>query len=476
MTSLLVQLGLHFPNPHDEEAFRTEFCVRQRPKIQLALMLGGFFYYVFFIWDRMIDPTHAEVTHAIRAVLTLVCFLCAVLLYFKQAEAWMEEVQTFAVLMASLGLSAIYAILVRGFEFGGVGIVIVILFNLALLRTRFPYVLVFSIISWISFNAVQLWDGESSPWLLVTNNLVVGSSAFIGLFSVATREIDSRAQFVLKREVQESKRQIEEMVHSMLPSQIVKRMAAGETVIADSYGEVSIVFADLVGFTKLTRTVAPGHLVEILNSLFSHFDERAFHHRVEKIKTIGDAYMAVCGMEKGDTLHAERAAEFAFDMLSGVEALSKETGLDLNIRIGLHVGPIIAGVIGTRKPAFDCWGDSVNIASRMESSALVGGIQVSETAHWRLQEKYQVVENVLVDIKGIGMTKTYSIYRRDVAVPCPADVSVPEIQERAQVNACNFIHQSPHGPVPRMPPGDGAQRPSASATTREKSARTGSSS
>jgi class 3 adenylate cyclase len=417
MTSLLVQFGLRFADPVDEQAFRTEFCVRLRPQIQIALMLGGFIYYVFFIWDRMIDPTNAELTHAIRATLSLICFVCAALLFIRKSEPYLEAVQTFAVLMASLGLTAIYAILVRGFEYGGVGIVIVFLFNLAMLRTRFLYVLTFTLISWIGFIGVQVWAGATNPWLLVTNNLVVGASAFIALFSVATREIDSRVQFVLKREVQESKRQIEEMIHSMLPSQIVRRMAAGETVIADSYGEVSIVFADLVGFTKLTRTVAPSHLVEILNKLFSHFDERAFSHNVEKIKTIGDSYMAVCGMDKGDAHHAERAAEFAFDMLSGVEALSKETGLDLNVRIGLHVGPIIAGVIGTRKPAFDCWGDSVNIASRMESSALVGGIQISETARWRLQDKYHVVENVLVDIKGIGMTKTYSIYRKDAAPP-----------------------------------------------------------
>ena len=225
-----------------------------------------------------------------------------------------------------------------------------------------------------------------------------------------TKETDGRTQFLLKRELQESRQQIEELIHSMLPTQIVERMRAGETNIADSYGEVSIVFADLVEFTQLARKVAPNHLVEILNKLFSKFDELASIHRIEKIKTIGDAYMAVSGMDKGDTHHAERAAEFAFGMLRSVEELSREIGFALNVRIGLHVGPIIAGVIGTRKPAFDCWGDSVNIASRLESSGVSGGIQISETARWRLQHKYRVVENADVDIKGIGITKTYAIY------------------------------------------------------------------
>jgi class 3 adenylate cyclase len=196
----------------------------------------------------------------------------------------------------------------------------------------------------------------------------------------------------------------------MLPAHVVERMTAGETRIADSHGEVTIVFADLVGFTRLTKQVAPRHLVEILNQLFSSFDDLASRHRIEKIKTIGDCYMAVAGMEQGDSGHTERAAEFAFGLLRSVEALSRATGMDLNVRVGLHVGPVIAGVIGSMRPAFDCWGDTVNIASRMESSGTSGGIQVSEAARWRLQDKYRLVENTAVDIKGIGVTKTYSIH------------------------------------------------------------------
>ena len=408
--SLLLGLGLRFQNPSDEEAFRQEYCVRQRPQIQIAFLLGGIIYYVFFVWDRMIDPLHSETTHAVRAVLSFIVFVAAAALFLKKTEPYLEEIQTTMLTVAAIGLSVIYSILDRGFEYGGVGVVIVILFNVAMLRNRILYFFVFSAITWLTFNAAQFAMGSTNLWLLVTNNMVIGSSSFIGLFSVYTREMDMRKQFLLKRELQESRRLIEEMIHSMLPSQIVKRMTAGETVIADSYGEVSIVFADLVGFTQLTRTVAPSHLVEILNKLFSRFDDLAFIHRIEKIKTIGDAYMAVCGMEKGDSQHAERAAEFAFGMLRSVEELSQETGLILNIRIGLHVGPIIAGVIGTRKPAFDCWGDSVNIASRLESSGRAGGVQISEAARWRLNDKFRIVENVAVDIKGIGITKTYTIF------------------------------------------------------------------
>jgi len=414
MTSLLAQAGLRFPDDADEAEFRREYVVRLRPQIQIAFVLGGLIYYIFFLWDRIIDPMHFETTHAIRAVLALVCLAMAVVMFWKKSEPYLEAIQTGVITVASLGLTAIYAILDRGFEYGGVGIVIVILFNLAMLRNRFAYVLVFSLVSWIAFIGLQIAVGPAG--FLIVNNLVVGSAAFIGLFSVWNQERDNRRQFVLKRELRESREQIEELIFSMLPSQIVGRMRAGETSIADSYGEVSIVFADLVGFTQLARKVAPHHLVEILNKLFSKFDELAAQHRIEKIKTIGDAYMAVSGMDKGDSQHAERAAEFAFGMLRAVEDLSSDLGFALNVRIGLHVGPVIAGVIGTRKPAFDCWGDSVNIASRLESSGVSGGIQISESARWRLQHKYKVVENAEVNIKGIGITKTYGIYPQ----PAPA--------------------------------------------------------
>jgi adenylate cyclase len=422
MHRLLLNVGLRFPDAKDEQSFLHEYCLRLRPQIQLAFVLGGFIYYAFFVWDRMIDPLHAELTHGVRAALAMVIFSVAVGLFSERLQRHLELIQTLMLSMATIGLAAIYSILDNGFAYGGVGVVLVVLFNLAMLRTRLPYFAAFCAISWTSYVLAQVLTGHTNLWLVVTNNMVIGSAVFISLFSVTVRERDMRKQFLLERELVASRQLVEEMIYSMLPSQIVKRMTAGETVIADSYGEVSIVFADLVAFTELTRQVSPGHLVEILNKLFSRFDDLAATHRIEKIKTIGDAYMAVSGMDKGDAQHAERAVEFAFGMLRSVDELSRETGIALTIRVGLHVGPIIAGVIGSRKPAFDCWGDSVNIASRLESSGLAGGIQISEAARWRLKGKYHIVENIAIDIKGIGQTKTYTIYPPERALALQGEV------------------------------------------------------
>lgn len=410
MNSLLVQLGLRFPDSADEEEFRYDYVVRLRPQVQIVLVLGGICYYVFFVADRVINLEQSEITHGIRAAFTFLCWLSALMLFSERTHRYLEGIQTSLITLASILMALFYAILGSGDEYITLAILFIILFNLALLRVRFLYVVSFSLITLIAYTVTQIAVAQNTLQLFVINYLHIVAAIILGLFAFWTRETDARNQFILKRQLRDSRLQVEELIHSMLPRQIVERMRAGETTIADSYGEVSIVFADLVKFTQLTRQLAPNHLVEILNKLFSKFDELALAHRVEKIKTIGDAYMAVGGMEKGDSLHAERAVEFAFGMLRSVQDLSREIGIDLNVRVGLHVGPIIAGVIGTRKPAFDCWGDSVNMASRLESSAVSGGIQISETARWRLQHKYRVVENAEVDIKGVGMTKTYAIY------------------------------------------------------------------
>jgi adenylate cyclase len=188
----------------------------------------------------------------------------------------------------------------------------------------------------------------------------------------------------------------------MLPREIVDRIQDGETAIADAYGEVSIVVADLVDFTSLSRRLTPTQLVAVLNRLFSCFDDEAERYGIEKIKTIGDAYLAVGGMSGAAQDHAERAALFALALQHGVERLSRELDLPISIRVGLHIGPVVAGVIGTKRPAFDCWGDTVNVATRLETAAQPGGVLISESASWRLRDRFSISRLDQVVLKGIG--------------------------------------------------------------------------
>jgi adenylate cyclase len=194
---------------------------------------------------------------------------------------------------------------------------------------------------------------------------------------------------------------------NILPQSIVKRMRNGETVIADHVADATILFCDLVGFTPLSKELAPERTVDFLSRIFSTFDRLAAEAGVEKIKTIGDAYMAAAGVPEIQSDHAARIAALAPRMLSAVTDIAETTGLTLAARIGIHTGPIVAGVIGTHKFVYDVWGDTVNTASRMESHSLPGRIQLSAATRAALGNGFKLERRGIVDIKGKGPMETF---------------------------------------------------------------------
>ncbi len=170
----------------------------------------------------------------------------------------------------------------------------------------------------------------------------------------------------------------ERLLLNVLPRAIADRLKDAQTTIADSFSEVSILFADIVGFTQLASRVPPGELVGVLNDIFSDFDALLDRHGLEKIKTIGDAYLVAGGVPTPCPDHAAAVAEMALDMCESLDRFNLRTGASFAMRVGINSGPVVAGVIGTHKFIFDLWGDAVNIASRMESHGEPGRIQVSE--------------------------------------------------------------------------------------------------
>ncbi len=224
----------------------------------------------------------------------------------------------------------------------------------------------------------------------------------------------------------------EKILHNILPAQIADRMIDGEKTIADSHEHVSVFFSDIVGFTKLSQRVSAVELVGMLNGIFTQFDQLARKHGLEKIKTIGDAYMAVCGAPIHVDNHAERAALFALDVAELMNNYQTNTGDKVMIRIGLHTGSVVAGIIGENKFAYDMWGDAVNTASRMESHGEAGKIHVSEeflkkllmvNGEWLMEEAddlssftinhlpLTIIPRGEMDIKGKGTMKTYFLER-----------------------------------------------------------------
>jgi adenylate cyclase len=208
------------------------------------------------------------------------------------------------------------------------------------------------------------------------------------------------------------KERSEQLLLNILPKKIVARLNGGETVIADHLLNVTILFSDLVGFTKLSSRLSAAELVRLMNQLFSEFDRLALSLGVEKIKTIGDAYMLVGGLPEPRADHADAVADMALSMIGVVERINHELATPLQMRIGIHSGDVVAGVIGTHKFAYDIWGDAVNIASRMESHSLPNRIQISAATHLNLREGFRFEPHGSVDIKGKGPMETYFLLGR----------------------------------------------------------------
>ena len=204
----------------------------------------------------------------------------------------------------------------------------------------------------------------------------------------------------------------EQLLKNILPVSIIRRLKENPTTIAEKFDHCSILFADVVDFTPFAEKSAPEEVVNILNDIFTLFDHLTEKYGLEKIKTVGDAYMVVSGVPEPRSDHAEVIAEMALDILNALDDYNRNYGHDFRVRLGINSGPAVAGVIGKMKFAYDIWGDTVNTASRMESLGVSGKIQTTESTYNMLHEKYNFRFRDLIDVKGKGKLKTYFLESR----------------------------------------------------------------
>ncbi|OCR00525.1 adenylate cyclase [Oscillatoriales cyanobacterium USR001] len=238
----------------------------------------------------------------------------------------------------------------------------------------------------------------------------MGAAVLLGASAVATvilaLAIRNAFQSALEQlEIEQEKS--ERLLLNVLPKPIADRLKYEPGTIADSFDNVTVLFADIANFTKLSSRISATELVKLLNEIFSSFDWLAMQHGLEKIKTIGDAYMVVGGLPNPRQDHAEAIAEMALDMQQAIIRFNEKYNDTLSIRIGINTGSVVAGVIGTKKFIYDLWGDTVNIASRMESHGIIGGIQVTEATYQHLRDKYWLEKRGLIEVKGKGEMMTY---------------------------------------------------------------------
>lgn len=241
-------------------------------------------------------------------------------------------------------------------------------------------------------------------------------SGIVPLFFVMNISTISAITYLIVRyfagRMEEAQARSERLLLNVLPRSIAERLKRQDGAIADGFADVTVLFADIVDFTGLSADITPARVVAILNDVFSAFDRLADQHGLEKIKTIGDAYMAVAGLPSPRPDHAEAVADMALDMQRELFDRATEGIPRIRLRIGINSGPVVAGVIGTRKFIYDLWGDAVNTASRMESHGVPDGIQVTQATYDLLKGKFTFAERGSVDIKGKGAMTTYLLRGR----------------------------------------------------------------
>ena len=207
--------------------------------------------------------------------------------------------------------------------------------------------------------------------------------------------------------IENKNRENEELLLNVLPAPIANRLRSGEAGIADGFAEVTVAFADIVGFTELTSEMPPNDVVTLLNGLFTRFDAAAQELGIEKIKTVGDAYMAVCGLPEPVANHAERIVRMAIRMVHITREHAMEHNVSMKIRVGVNTGPVVAGVIGKSKYIYDLWGDTVNLASRMEAGGIPNSVQVTRPVYERLKGQFVFEPRGAIEVKGKGKVEAW---------------------------------------------------------------------
>ncbi|CAO4170925.1 adenylate/guanylate cyclase domain-containing protein [Methylorubrum extorquens] len=396
---------LMFPSfPADlENEFQRAYAATYSDASQAALAIGAFIYLSFAAWDYIMSPELWGFSLSVRMSVTVFLLIC--MTFFGNGRL-PQSVLALDVFLSGASVILIISRMPDGLTIGMSGVVLCLMFNFGFFRLLFLPSLIGGVSLMLAYNiAVALSETQLSQ--AIANNFFIVAAISAG--SIVTFRFESlqRTRFMLDKQIEDERARTDELIDNMLPRHVAARLRAGDQIVAESHGEAHVLFADLVGFTNLTKQLAPHHLVEVLNEIFSIIDNLTEKHGVEKVKTIGDGYMVVSGIGPEQDNGAEAIAEFATHLVSEVEQFAERSGYAIAVRVGIATGHLISGVIGLRKLSFDIWGDTVNLASRMEQSSEGGRIQVAETTYWRLKDRYRFETRDGVSLKGFGEVNAY---------------------------------------------------------------------
>lgn len=417
---------LAFLDRKRERDFLNYFIVSSLLYARVTLIVGTFFIAVSGFWTEWFIPINTDTWFLIRFTWTIPVAILLFALTFKK-EMSSFQLQLISSAYAQVLLSSIIAIWVvtpvdyvndYGFSaieifqsYGFPSFMLVCVFQTILMRMRFVSTVINYFIGVSTFVTVSFVLAPPLGWF-VNDMFMLTNAVSLGMLCAYLLEYYIRKSWSSGQLVELERQKSEKLLLNILPEAIAHRLKHADESIADGFSNVSVIFADIAGFTPLSETMPPRELVGVLNDVFSQFDHLVDKLGLEKIKTIGDAYMAAGGIPLPTEQHAHKVAELGLGMIDIVRSIElKGSDRPLEIRIGINSGPVVAGVIGIKKFIYDLWGDTVNTAARMESHGEVGRIQVTESTFDLLKNDFIFEERGLVDIKGKNKIKTWWLVR-----------------------------------------------------------------
>jgi adenylate cyclase len=397
-----------------EEQYRLDTNLRLTHISRPGTLLAIFVYLSFWILDIFALPHNFLPIWLIRIVGIL---MMTGLLLFTYSKYYSQHVvQVFLIAALVVNLSVIATIIFTlpdevVFNLYFITLFFVIL-GAPLLGLPFRFEILVCCVTLVAYLAAEIWlqdlaDPDSLTVLVVNTFFLVGASA-IGIFGAYLAELSQRRDFLLRKSIQLEQARSERLLLNILPATVAERLKKGETV-ADHFQSASVMFADIVNFTPLSARLSPVELIDLLNQVFSYFDSLVEQYNLEKIKTIGDCYMVTAGVPEARDDHAQVLTRMALDIQQYVQENRFMGNTQISFRIGIHSGPLIAGVIGRKKFIYDLWGDTVNTASRMESHGTQGVIQITRSTYELIKAEFNCQPRGTIHVKGKGEMEIWHV-------------------------------------------------------------------
>lgn len=400
-----------FDDPATEQAYIAEERGKWRPGVRALIVISIGISVAFGLVNPIFFPGEALVLYNIVLLVLIVSLICAWIAvgtdYYLRWR-WLDPMQftlvTIAIVLTMQALASTEDQTGTNFySMAVINLAVIFVFSALIFVANFRWFLAWAgvlMASYLVFLAVAPIPVFPRVYMVANVGMFFAFAVFVNWV------LDYRARIIFEtnRELASEKAKTEDLLYNVLPQSIAQRLRAGEAV-ADSFSDVSVIFTDIVGFSGLAKTLSPGHLVRLLNQFFSIADKCAERHGVEKVKTIGDAYLAVAGGTASASGGAQEAINFARDLIGEVRELAEDSGVNIALRVGVHTGPVVGGVVGSSRLAYDYWGDTMNVASRIEGTARPNGIAVSSATFLQCAGAHDFEPPEVLVLKGVGETE-----------------------------------------------------------------------